>query len=168
MCLAQGPQRSDAGEARTRGPSVSSQALCHCAPTFKIGQIPSKNILMAIVLGTLYSIQLSRVLTFYSLPQRHCIRFSAELFPIIQAFRFMVGPGHCPMISKYGPSLSKTVGPVDPSFLVVKKSHFNKNNHLPASLCTPQNRNYMWVVNTIKCALSSHSKRQKKDLNNKW
>ena len=27
MCLAQGPQRSDADEARTRGPSVSSQAL---------------------------------------------------------------------------------------------------------------------------------------------
>ena len=26
MCLAQGPQRSDAGEARVRGPSVSSQA----------------------------------------------------------------------------------------------------------------------------------------------
>ena len=38
----------------------------------------------------------------------------------------MVGPGHCPMISKYGPSLSKAVGPVDPSFLVEKKSHFNK------------------------------------------
>ena len=33
MCLAQGPQRSDAGEAQTRGPSVSSQALYHCAPT---------------------------------------------------------------------------------------------------------------------------------------
>ena len=44
----------------------------------------------------------------------------------IQAFRFMVGPGHCPMISKYGPSLSKAMGPVDPSFLVVKKSHLNK------------------------------------------
>ena len=29
MCLAQGPQRSDAGEAQTRGPSVSSQALYH-------------------------------------------------------------------------------------------------------------------------------------------
>ena len=43
-----------------------------------------------------------------------------------QAFRFMVGPGHCPMISKNGPSLSKAVGPVDPSFLVVEKSHFNK------------------------------------------
>ena len=32
MCLAQGPQRSDAGEAQTRGASVSSQALYHCAP----------------------------------------------------------------------------------------------------------------------------------------
>ena len=43
-----------------------------------------------------------------------------------QAFRFMVGPGHCPMISIYGPSLSKAAGPVNPSFLVVKKSHSNK------------------------------------------
>ena len=58
-----------------------------------------------------------------------------------QAFRFMVGLGHCPMISKYGPSLSKVVGPADPSFLVVKKSHFNKNIDLTASLQTPQNRN---------------------------
>ena len=31
MCLAQGQQRSDAGEARTPGTSVSSQALYHCA-----------------------------------------------------------------------------------------------------------------------------------------
>ena len=31
MRLAQGPQRSDAGEARTRGLSVSSQALYHWA-----------------------------------------------------------------------------------------------------------------------------------------
>ena len=31
MCLAQGPQRSDAGEARTHGPSVLSQALNHWA-----------------------------------------------------------------------------------------------------------------------------------------
>ena len=31
MCLAQGPQRSDAGETRTRGPLVSSQALYHWA-----------------------------------------------------------------------------------------------------------------------------------------
>ena len=31
MCLAQGLQHSDAGEARTHGPSVSSQANCLCA-----------------------------------------------------------------------------------------------------------------------------------------
>ena len=31
MCLAQGSQRTDAGEARTRDPSVSSQALYHTA-----------------------------------------------------------------------------------------------------------------------------------------
>ena len=31
MCLAQEPQHSDAGEAQTRGPSVSSQALYHWA-----------------------------------------------------------------------------------------------------------------------------------------
>ena len=31
MCLAQGPQGSDAGEAQTRSPSASSQALYHWA-----------------------------------------------------------------------------------------------------------------------------------------
>ena len=36
MCLAQGPQRSDTGEARTRGPSVSSQALYHWATALPI------------------------------------------------------------------------------------------------------------------------------------
>ena len=55
-----------------------------------------------------------------------------NIYPL-QAFKFMVGPGHCPMNSKYGPSLSKAVGPVDPSFLVVKKSHFNKNIHLTST-----------------------------------
>ena len=68
---------------------------------------------------------------------------SYDKFSYMQAFRFMVGLGHCPMISKYGPSLSKAVGPVDPYFLVVEKSHFNKNNHLTPSLRTPQNRKYM-------------------------
>ena len=41
-----------------------------------------------------------------------------------QAFRLMVGQDHCPMILKYGPLLSKAVGPVDPFFLVVKMSFF--------------------------------------------
>ena len=36
MCLAQGPQRSDAGEARTRSPSVSSQALYHWATALPV------------------------------------------------------------------------------------------------------------------------------------
>ena len=31
MCLVQGAQRSDVGEAQTRDPSVSSQALYHWA-----------------------------------------------------------------------------------------------------------------------------------------
>ena len=63
------------------------------------------------------------------------VRFSR---PNFHAFRFMEGPGHCPMISKYGPSLSKPVGPVDPSFLVLKISHFNKKNiQITAILRTP-------------------------------
>ena len=41
MCLAQGPQSSDAGEARTRGPSVSSQALYHWA-TLIVQEVPEK------------------------------------------------------------------------------------------------------------------------------
>ena len=36
MCLAQWPQRSDAGEAQTRGPSVSSQALYHWATALPV------------------------------------------------------------------------------------------------------------------------------------
>ena len=31
---------------------------------------------------------------------------------LLQAFWFIVGTGHCPMISKYGLSLSKAVGPI--------------------------------------------------------
>ena len=36
MCLAQGPQGSDAGEAWTRGPLVSSQALYHWATALPV------------------------------------------------------------------------------------------------------------------------------------
>ena len=39
MCLAQGPQRSDAGEAQTRRPSVSSQALYHWATALPVQHI---------------------------------------------------------------------------------------------------------------------------------
>ena len=47
MCLAQGPQRSDAGEAQTRYPSVSSQALYHWAtalPITHVGMIIVENV----------------------------------------------------------------------------------------------------------------------------
>ena len=37
FCDFQGPQRSDAGEAQTRGPSVLSQALYHYAPFLTLG-----------------------------------------------------------------------------------------------------------------------------------
>ena len=37
MCLAKGPQCSDAVEARTRGPSVLSQTLNNCAPFLTLG-----------------------------------------------------------------------------------------------------------------------------------
>ena len=43
MCLAQRPQRSNAGEAQNHGPSVSSQALYHWAtaiPTIVISVKP--------------------------------------------------------------------------------------------------------------------------------
>ena len=39
MCLAQGPQRSDASEALTHGPSVSSQALYHWATALLIAHM---------------------------------------------------------------------------------------------------------------------------------
>ena len=40
MCLALGPQRSDAGEAQTRGLSVWSQALYHWATA--LSALPNK------------------------------------------------------------------------------------------------------------------------------
>ena len=39
MCLAQGPQRSDAGEVRTHGPSVLSQALYHWATALPLNRL---------------------------------------------------------------------------------------------------------------------------------
>ena len=58
-----------------------------------------------------------------------------------------VTPGHCPIISKYGPSLSKAV---DPSFLFVKKLHFNKNIHLTVSLQNSQNRKNHECSDTVQ------------------
>ena len=36
MCLAQGPQRGESGEARTRGLESGTLPLSHCAPLFSM------------------------------------------------------------------------------------------------------------------------------------
>ena len=51
MCLAQGPQRSDAGEARTSGLSVSSQALYHWATSLPVIQFISIKIITTVYLN---------------------------------------------------------------------------------------------------------------------
>ena len=79
-------------------------------------------------------------------PPGKCVNYLRFFCPKVSP-KFMVtdlqiygGPGSSPRISTYGPSLSKAVGPVDSSFLVVKKSHFNKNIHpITARLQTPLN-----------------------------
>ena len=52
MCLAQGPQRSDAGEARTRGPSVSSQALNHWAIEDSLNIFPATDDIVLCLLAS--------------------------------------------------------------------------------------------------------------------
>ena len=54
MCLAQGPQRSDAGEARTRGPSVSSQALYQWASALPYQLMMRLHILNDVVNDIIY------------------------------------------------------------------------------------------------------------------
>ena len=49
MCLAQGPQGSDAGEARTRGLSVSSQALYHWANALPIQAVTYEQTVLTLV-----------------------------------------------------------------------------------------------------------------------
>ena len=74
-----------------------------------------------------------------------------------KVFRFMVDPGHCPAISKYGPLLSKVVGPVDPSFLVVKISRFNKK-YSSYSESMNSTKKSTDVVNTLKHAATKKDK----------
>ena len=51
-------------------------------------------------------------------------------FGYVQAFRFMVHPRHYRMISKYGSTLSKAMGPMGSSFLAVKKRSLLADNWL--------------------------------------
>ena len=72
MRLAQGPQLSDADEARTHGPLVLIQALYHCAPkTYVVGT--QKNRFNEMVL-------LSTKNICYKLYLRKYLQFYAEIF----------------------------------------------------------------------------------------
>ena len=87
-----------------------------------------------------------------------------DIFKILnsQAFRFMVGLGHCPMISKYGRSLSKAVGPVDSSFFFMKKSHFNKKIFILQRVYELHKTESTCRLSTVKPVLSSHLKKKDK------
>ena len=77
----------------------------------------------------------------------------------------MVGPGHCPMLSKYVLSLSKAVGPVDPSLLVVKKSHFNKKYSYYSESTNPMKQKvHVGSQYSKTCLKQPLQKRQNKEL----
>ena len=77
----------------------------------------------------------------------------------LQAFRFIVGPGHCPMISKYGPSHSKDVGQVDPSFL-------DEKNHTLIKIFILQRVYELHKTESLnsKTCLKQHSKKDKTNI----
>ena len=72
------------------------------------------------------------------------------------------------MISNYVPSLSKAVGPVDPSFLVVKIPHFNKKKSSYSESKNSTNQKVHEGCQYSKCLKQPLKKRQNKDLNNNW
>ena len=73
------------------------------------------------------------------------------------------------MISKYGPSLCKAVGQVVPSFLIVKKSYFDKK-YSSYSESTNSTKQIVHVGSQYSktCLKQPLKKRQNKELNNKW
>ena len=56
-----------------------------------------------------------------------------------------MGLGDCPMTSRYGPLLSKAVGPKDASVIVVEKISLNNNIYLRVSTNTTKQK--VQVVN---------------------
>ena len=74
------------------------------------------------------------------------------------------------MISKYGPSLSKAVGPVDPSYLVLKKININKKDS-SYSVSTNSTKQNVYVGSQYcKTCLKQPLKKDKTKIfkNNKW
>ena len=84
MCLAQGPQCSNTGEARTGSPSVSSQALYHWAtvlPSYKC-MVCGLNALDCVCRGTL-SEKISSLTSVWSEVQMHSFTCPGTLSEII-------------------------------------------------------------------------------------
>ena len=97
------------------------------------------------------------------------VLFEPKIKRNVQAFRFIVGPVHSPMISKYGPSLSKAVGSVDPSFLVVKISGFNKKySSYNKSTNSKKQKVHVGCHYSRTCLKQPLKKGQNRDLNKKW
>ena len=80
----------------------------------------------------------------------------------------MVGPGLCPTISKYGQSLSKAMGPVDPSFLVVKNSLYYKYSSYSESTNSTKQIVHEGSQYSKTCLKQPLKKDKIKDLNDKW
>ena len=66
MCLAQGPQRSDAGEALTRCPLVSSQALYHWATALPNGSLEHPKFMLKLMGKKIFTILRSIFLLWYN------------------------------------------------------------------------------------------------------
>ena len=62
---------------------------------------------------------------------------------IISGLQIYGGPGSLSHDFKIWPITFQGSGATGPIHFSCEKSHFNKNNHLTASLRTPQNRKYM-------------------------
>ena len=84
MCLAQGPQRSDAGEARPRGPSVSSQALYHWATALPAG------LYMSVILNIHFLIYQSKHILWPGTQKNHLHENPKQMFKLTNKKLFSI------------------------------------------------------------------------------
>ena len=88
MCLAQGPQCSDPGGARTRGPSVWSQALYHCATALPIWTVAREDFSIDIIFPI--SIFAKFVMNCVSLGSWACRNTPVYVYELISGYRLSV------------------------------------------------------------------------------
>ena len=88
MCLAQGPQHSDAGEAQTRGPSVSSQAPLRSRAGLVITEYSGSGrrlILLLVILVTNNTLHLLRIHIIFNYNPKCMLIFS-----VYQKINFLI------------------------------------------------------------------------------